>query len=76
MCGDDHYFAATGIGIIEGDFLRGVRYTQTGAVTTSLVIRSRPAPGVWWNRITAGTSLVALVICPVDNANDGIGSLC
>ena len=45
MCGDEHYFAATGI--IEGDFLRGVRYTQTGAVTTTLVIISRPAPGVW-----------------------------
>ncbi len=37
--GNDHYFAATGI--TEGDFLRGVRYTRDGAVTTSVVTRSR-----------------------------------
>ncbi len=41
--GDDHYFAATGI--TEGDFLRGVRYTRDGAVTTSVVTRSRS--GTW-----------------------------
>ena len=41
--GDDHYFAATGI--TEGDFLRGVRYTNTGAVTTSVVTRSHS--GTW-----------------------------
>jgi len=43
VSGDDHYFAATGI--TEGDFLRGVRYTKKGAVTTSIVIRSRS--GTW-----------------------------
>ncbi|MBP6786376.1 MAG: class II fructose-bisphosphatase [Candidatus Promineofilum sp.] len=41
--GDDHFFAATGI--TQGDFLRGVRYTPTGAVTHSLVTRSRS--GTW-----------------------------
>ena len=41
--GDDHFFAATGI--TQGDFLRGVRYTATGAVTHSLVTRSRS--GTW-----------------------------
>ncbi len=41
--GNDHYFAATGI--TEGDFLRGVRYTRDGAVTTSVVTRSRS--GTW-----------------------------
>ena len=41
--GDDHYFAATGI--TEGDFLRGVRYTHAGAVTTSVVTRSHS--GTW-----------------------------
>lgn len=43
VSGEDHYFAATGI--TEGDFLRGVRYTHTGAVTTSLVTRSHS--GTW-----------------------------
>lgn len=43
VSGDDHYFAATGI--TEGDFLRGVRYTHSGAVTTSVVTRSRS--GTW-----------------------------
>lgn len=43
VSGDDHYFAATGI--TEGDFLRGVRYTRSGAVTTSVVTRSRS--GTW-----------------------------
>lgn len=41
--GDDHFFAATGI--TQGDFLRGVRYTATGAITHSLVARSRS--GTW-----------------------------
>jgi fructose-1,6-bisphosphatase II len=41
--GNDHYFAATGI--TQGDFLHGVRYTSTGAVTHSLVTRSRS--GTW-----------------------------
>ncbi len=41
--GDDHFFAATGI--TQGDFLRGVRYTATGAITHSLVTRSRS--GTW-----------------------------
>lgn len=43
VSGDDHYFAATGI--TQGDFLRGVRYTSDGAITHSLVIRSRS--GTW-----------------------------
>ncbi len=41
--GNDHFFAATGI--TQGDFLRGVRYTGNGAVTHSLVTRSRS--GTW-----------------------------
>jgi fructose-1,6-bisphosphatase II len=41
--GDDHFFAATGI--TQGDFLRGVRYTSSGAITHSLVTRSRS--GTW-----------------------------
>lgn len=41
--GDDHFFAATGI--TQGNFLQGVRYTATGAVTHSLVTRSRS--GTW-----------------------------
>ncbi len=41
--GDDHFFAATGI--TQGDFLRGVRYTAGGAITHSLVTRSRS--GTW-----------------------------
>lgn len=41
--GDDHFFAATGI--TQGDFLRGVRYTSTGAITHSLVTRTRS--GTW-----------------------------
>ncbi|HEY1407424.1 MAG TPA: class II fructose-bisphosphatase [Promineifilum sp.] len=41
--GDDHFFAATGI--TQGDFLRGVRYTGHGAITHSLVTRSRS--GTW-----------------------------
>jgi fructose-1,6-bisphosphatase II len=41
--GEDHYFAATGI--TSGDYLQGVRYTARGAVTHSLVTRSRS--GTW-----------------------------
>jgi fructose-1,6-bisphosphatase II len=41
--GDDHFFAATGI--TQGDFLKGVRYTGNGAITHSLVTRSRS--GTW-----------------------------
>lgn len=43
VSGDDHFFAATGI--TQGDFLRGVRYTTTGAITHSLVTRSQS--GTW-----------------------------
>jgi fructose-1,6-bisphosphatase II len=43
VAGDDHFFAATGI--TPGNFLRGVRYTPSGAVTHSLVTRSRS--GTW-----------------------------
>lgn len=43
VSGDDHHFAATGI--THGNFLRGVRYTSGGAVTHSLVTRSRS--GTW-----------------------------
>ncbi|WP_374686202.1 class II fructose-bisphosphatase [Promineifilum sp.] len=41
--GEDHFFAATGI--TQGDFLRGVRYVGNGAITHSLVTRSRS--GTW-----------------------------
>lgn len=41
--GHDHFFAATGI--TQGNFLQGVRYTGNGAVTHSLVTRSRS--GTW-----------------------------
>lgn len=59
--GDDHFFAATGI--TQGTFLRGVRYTQTGAVTHSLVTRSRS--GTWrlveshhrWDKLTRISSV-------------------
>ncbi len=43
VVGDDIFFAATGI--TQGDFLRGVAYTSNGAVTHSLVTRSRS--GTW-----------------------------
>jgi fructose-1,6-bisphosphatase II len=43
VSGDDHFFAATTI--TSGDFLHGVRYTPTGAITHSLVTRSRS--GTW-----------------------------
>ncbi|MEJ2748060.1 MAG: fructose-bisphosphatase class II, partial [Anaerolineae bacterium] len=57
VSGDDHFFAATGI--TQGNFLRGVRYTPTGAVTHSLVTRSRS--GTWrlveshhrWDKLSA-----------------------
>ncbi|HFC12552.1 MAG TPA: class II fructose-bisphosphatase [Anaerolineae bacterium] len=56
VSGDDHFFAATGI--TNGNFLRGVRYDQRGAVTHSLVMRSKS--GTWrtieshhcWDRLT------------------------
>lgn len=41
--GDDVVFAATGI--TQGDFLRGVAYRREGAITHSLVTRSRS--GTW-----------------------------
>ncbi len=55
--GEDTFFAATGI--TQGDFLRGVRYTSKGAVTQSLVTRSRS--GTWrmidahhqWDKLSA-----------------------
>jgi fructose-1,6-bisphosphatase II len=43
VSGDDHFFAATGI--THGNFLRGVQYTKSGAITHSLVTRSRS--GTW-----------------------------
>jgi fructose-1,6-bisphosphatase II len=43
VAGDDMFLAATGI--TEGVFLRGVAYTSDGAVTHSLVTRSRS--GTW-----------------------------
>jgi fructose-1,6-bisphosphatase II len=43
VTGEDIFFAATGI--TQGDFLRGVAYTQDGAITHSLVTRSRS--GTW-----------------------------
>ncbi len=54
--GNDHFFAATGI--TQGDFLKGVRYTTEGAITQSLVVRSRS--GTWrmieshhrWKKLT------------------------
>ena len=57
VSGDDHFFAATGI--TSGTFLHGVRYTSTGAITHSLVTRSRS--GTWriieahhrWEKLTA-----------------------
>ena len=36
---DDAFFAATGIS--GGDFLRGVQYTGSGAITHSLAIRAK-----------------------------------
>ncbi len=39
VSGNDVFFAATGI--TDGSLLRGVRYTDTGAVTYSMVMRSR-----------------------------------
>ena len=43
VSGDDVFFAATGI--TPGDFLRGVSYTRDGAITHSLVTRSKS--GTW-----------------------------
>src|SRR4029079_10683483 len=39
VSGDDCFFVATGI--TDGELLRGVRYAHGGAVTHSLVMRSR-----------------------------------
>jgi fructose-1,6-bisphosphatase II len=39
VSGNDVFFAATGV--TDGDVLRGVHYTATGATTESLVMRSR-----------------------------------
>jgi fructose-1,6-bisphosphatase II len=39
VAGDDVFFAATGI--TDGSLLRGVRYDEDGAVTSSIVMRSR-----------------------------------
>jgi fructose-1,6-bisphosphatase II len=39
VAGDNTFFAATGI--TDGELLRGVRYTQSGACTRSIVMRSR-----------------------------------
>lgn len=57
VAGDDHFFAATGI--TQGNFLHGVRYTPSGAITHSLVTRSRS--GTWrlvesyhrWDKLSA-----------------------
>jgi fructose-1,6-bisphosphatase II len=37
--GDNCFFAATGV--TDGELLRGIRYTNTGALTQSLVMRSK-----------------------------------
>jgi fructose-1,6-bisphosphatase II len=39
VAGDNTFFVATGI--TDGDLLRGVRYSETGASTRSIVMRSR-----------------------------------
>ena len=39
VAGDDVFVAATGV--TDGALLRGVRYTRAGAVTDSIVMRSR-----------------------------------
>jgi fructose-1,6-bisphosphatase II len=39
VAGEDVFVAATGV--TDGALLRGVRYTKTGAVTDSIVMRSR-----------------------------------
>jgi fructose-1,6-bisphosphatase II len=39
VAGEDVFVAATGV--TDGALLRGVRYTRTGAVTDSIVMRSR-----------------------------------
>ncbi len=39
MAGDDVFFAATGI--TDGALLQGVRYTEDGATTYSMVMRAR-----------------------------------
>lgn len=42
---DNIFFAATGI--TDGEFLRGVHYTQNGATTQSMVMRSRSGTVRW-----------------------------
>ena len=39
VTGDNRYFSATAV--TDGDFLKGVRFTEFGATTQSLVVRSR-----------------------------------
>jgi len=39
MAGDNVMFAATGV--TTGDYLRGVRFLQGGAMTNSVVMRSK-----------------------------------
>jgi fructose-1,6-bisphosphatase II len=39
VSGEDVFVAATGV--TSGALLKGVRYTQTGAITDSIVMRSR-----------------------------------
>jgi len=39
VAGDNVFVAATGV--TDGALLRGVRYTRTGAITDSIVMRSR-----------------------------------
>jgi fructose-1,6-bisphosphatase II len=39
VAGDDHFFAATGI--TDGELLRGVRFTNSGMRSQSIVMRSK-----------------------------------
>jgi fructose-1,6-bisphosphatase II len=56
VSGADVAFAATGV--TDGDLLRGVRYTSSGAETESLVMRSRSGTTRWiraqhnWNKVS------------------------
>ena len=56
VSGGDVCFAATGV--TDGDLLRGVRYTSSGAETESLVMRSRSGTTRWitakhnWNKVS------------------------
>jgi fructose-1,6-bisphosphatase II len=53
--GDNCFFAATGV--TDGELLRGVRYDRNGAITSSLVMRSRSGT---WRRIEAHHKLTKL----------------